>query len=335
MKTQSHPTVSVILTTQMNVQQLDIALRSVLSQRFQDFEVICIDNSMSDECEEAIALHRDPRLRVVKANRTSLAYCHNLGIQLSTGRYIALLNANDAWSPDKLDAHVAFLNANPKVGISYSSSQFIDLNNVDMGLGQYPKLGVVHGGYVFCRNPIGNGSNPVLRAEMLDEVALVTGQPGRFKKTYFIEDEQHSGNIDFWLRVALNCRWQIAGIPGTHTFYRLGKEHEATPIEAQLSSWEAAIAQQKRKHPQFFKRWYRLAKAYQCRHMARRAVISQQGMLAAKWACRALLTHPAILLIEPKRTVTTLLGACLLLLPKRLYQPLESAVLALIAKPVK
>ena len=95
-------------------------LRSLLAQTFSDFELIIVDDGSTDHTLNVVAGFDDPRLRVVRQANRGLAGAHNTGIFESRGRYIGFCDADDLWAPEKLARHVAHLEAEPEVGISFS-----------------------------------------------------------------------------------------------------------------------------------------------------------------------------------------------------------------------
>lgn len=101
------PSVSVIMSTYNRRRLLPVALGSVLRQRFEDFEVIVVDNGSTDGTDAVLDAFDDPRIVRVR-NEVSLGSTggRNCGIDRARGRWISLLDDDDLWSPDKLAAQV-------------------------------------------------------------------------------------------------------------------------------------------------------------------------------------------------------------------------------------
>lgn len=104
------PSVSVIISTYNRRRLLPVALRSVLGQRFEDFEVIVVDNGSTDGTDAVLDAFDDPRIVRIR-NEVSLGSTggRNCGIDRARGRWISLLDDDDVWSPDKLAAQVEAL----------------------------------------------------------------------------------------------------------------------------------------------------------------------------------------------------------------------------------
>ena len=113
------PAVSVIINCLNGEQYLREAIDSVLSQTFQDWEVIVWDNASTDKTAE-IAESYGGRVRVFRGAETvPLGQARNLAANESCGDYVAFLDCDDIWMPEKLEKQVALFEQNPKVGLVY------------------------------------------------------------------------------------------------------------------------------------------------------------------------------------------------------------------------
>ena len=116
------PTVSVILPTYNRAHLLDRAIRSVLDQTYQDFELIVVDDGSSDNTEEVVTNFTDPCIRYLRHEQNrGAAAARNTGIRVAQGEYIAFLDSDDGWLPGKLEKQMkVFGSASSKVGIVYT-----------------------------------------------------------------------------------------------------------------------------------------------------------------------------------------------------------------------
>jgi len=105
------------------------ALQSVLSQTFQDFEVIIVDDGSTDNTAEVAASFTDPRVKYIKKDENAgCAAAYNTGIRAAAGEYVSSLDSDDLWKPDKLEREVRFLDTHPEV-----QAVFSDLEKTDRG----------------------------------------------------------------------------------------------------------------------------------------------------------------------------------------------------------
>ena len=318
------PVVSVVIPMYNVEQYIAQSINSVLQQTWQHFEIICVDDGGSDGTLDIVDSFEDPRIRVVSQRNRGLAGARNTGIAESRGRYIALLDADDFWAPEKLEAHVKHLNRKSDVGISYSASWFVSEEGKPLGIGQFPRLQDINARHIFCRNPIGNGSAPVMRRELLEQVKVSHWEGTHLRDCWFDEALRQSEDIEFWLRVALNTTWQFEGLAEPLTFYRVNASGLSANLEKQFASWQVAVQQNTKGHEDFMAQWQSLAEAYQYRYLARRAVQSGNGMQALKLSLKALYTDFRVVKEEPQRTFLTFACSLLSVLPQSVYSKMEA-----------
>jgi glycosyltransferase involved in cell wall biosynthesis len=106
---------------------LGAAIRSVLAQTRDDFELIVVDDGSSDATPAvARSFASDPRLVVVRQENKGLAAARNSGVARARGRYVAFLDHDDLWMPTYLEEHARALDADPQAGIAYSDLWWLD-----------------------------------------------------------------------------------------------------------------------------------------------------------------------------------------------------------------
>lgn len=102
--------VSVIIPTYNRAYCLDRAIESVINQTYLDWELIIVDNYSSDDTDSLVSKYSNNRIRLLKIhNQGVIAASRNKGIRHSSGEYIAFLDSDDWWSPDKLTKSVESL----------------------------------------------------------------------------------------------------------------------------------------------------------------------------------------------------------------------------------
>jgi len=183
--------VSVIIPTYNRADTLHLAIKSVLNQTFQDFEIIIVDDASKDNTQEIIRDFNDKRIKYIyhELNKGEAA-ARNTGVKNSSGEYIAFLDDDDEWLPEKLDMQVCILENSPlQVGCVHTAYLIIDKSNgMILDIGQ-PNVR----GNLFRELLIGNYIGPsavLLRRKCFEEVGL------------FDEDLPYCVDYDMWIRMA-------------------------------------------------------------------------------------------------------------------------------------
>ena len=287
-------------------------LTSLLAQTYASFEIIVVDDGSTDDTPQIAARFAgDRRVRVIRQANRGLAGARNTGIAAARGDVIGFCDADDLWRPEKLALHVAHLEANPQVGVSYCGSALMNDAGVLTGQAQRPRLAQVDATSIFKRNPIGNGSAPVMRRSVLEDIAWrPRHEPSR--DWYFDETFRQSEDIECWLRIALSTDWKFEGIPGLWTHYRIATGGLSAATDRQLAAWERMVEKLTPLNPAFFEVNTPVARAYQLRYLARRAISDLDAPRAASLS-RAWVSHSRLPLIEePVKSVVTLAAAAVL-----------------------
>lgn len=330
------PQVSVIVPVYQVEAYIAATIESVLKQTFTDFELLIIDDGGQDRSIEICRSFTDPRIKIISQANRGLAGARNGGIRQAQGEYLAFLDGDDLWLPEKLARHVAHLDANQDVGISFSYSAFIDQDGQPLGIYQTPQLTNIDPAHVICRNPISNGSTPVIRRQVLSDIGFSVTIGGEIETWYFDETFRQSEDIECWLRIALTTAWEIAGVGEVLTLYRVNTGGLSANIENQLAAWERVISKTRSYAPDFIAKWESLARAYQLRYLARRAVRMRAGNTAVDLMNRALQSDSRILWQEPKRTVLTLAASYFVkALPISIYLWLENRAMTITETTLK
>jgi glycosyltransferase involved in cell wall biosynthesis len=316
--------VSVVVPAYNVEQYIEECLNSILAQTYRNFEVLVINDGSTDGTEEKVSAFRDRRIILINQRNRGLAGARNTGARRACGEYVAFLDSDDRWHPDKLKLHVEHLDNNPMVGVSYSQSAFINAQGMPMRYRQRPKLKGISSKDVFLRNPVGNGSAPVLRSKTLQDIAYVPDGDLSLAEYYFDESFRQSEDIECWLRIALTTDWKFEGIGLPLTEYRVNDGGLSAALDKQLASWERVVAKTSIYAGDFVAKNVDAARAYQLRYLARRAVRSNDPIRALSLISRSMISYPGILLEEPGRTLATLLAAILRgVMPEVGYSKLE------------
>ena len=123
--------VSIVVPVYNAAKYIENTIRMVGEQTYKDWELILVDDASRDgsaELIEEIIRKQGKRIRLIRKNTNQgAAEARNAGIDASSGRYIAFLDADDVWKPDKLEKQIAFME---KTGAAFAfhSYEFGDEN---------------------------------------------------------------------------------------------------------------------------------------------------------------------------------------------------------------
>jgi teichuronic acid biosynthesis glycosyltransferase TuaG len=108
----TRPTVSVIMPAYNVKAYLEEAVRSVMNQTFRDWELVVVDDASSDDTPNILQTLASQECRLVVerlAKNRGVGYCRNRGLELAKGRFVAFLDSDDRWHPEKLARQHAFM----------------------------------------------------------------------------------------------------------------------------------------------------------------------------------------------------------------------------------
>lgn len=200
------PEISVIISAYNAERTILETIESVQRQTFSNFELIVINDGSTDQTLELLSTIKDPRLRVFSYSNGGLPTARNRGISHTTGDFITFLDADDLWTPDKLELQLAALKHHPEAGVAYSWTYYMDEQGKSVHVGSP----VFFEGNVYAKLLIGNfldsGSNPLIRREAIESV-------GEFDPTL-----KSCEDWEYWLRLAY--RWHFVVVPKPQIFYR-------------------------------------------------------------------------------------------------------------------
>jgi len=102
------PKVSIIIPTYNRTDLLPRAIQSVINQTYKDWELLIIDDGSTDNTKEIVEefVKKDPRIRYFYKENGGQGSARNLGIKNAKGEYIAFLDSDDEWLPEKLDKQI-------------------------------------------------------------------------------------------------------------------------------------------------------------------------------------------------------------------------------------
>jgi glycosyltransferase involved in cell wall biosynthesis len=199
------PLVSVIIPAYNAEQFIERTLDSVLSQTYQNLEVIVVDDGSQDRTAEIVSAiaQRDQRVTLLQQSNSGVAAARNLGIEKSQGEFIGPIDADDIWYSQNVEKQVrCLLQADPSVGLVYSWS--VDIDENDNLTGEFRASRIA--GEVFTtllfHDFIANASSALIRRSCLEKVGL-------YNCNLREQKAQGSEDWDLYLRIAEFYKFQV------------------------------------------------------------------------------------------------------------------------------
>lgn len=121
------PLVSVLMASFNHEKYVAEAIRSALDQTLQDVELIIVDDGSTDRTVDEIRRFKDTRITFAPLERNhGLAVAKRQALEMATGTYVAILNSDDVFLPEKLEKQVRFLQERPELGAVFTGVHLID-----------------------------------------------------------------------------------------------------------------------------------------------------------------------------------------------------------------
>jgi glycosyltransferase involved in cell wall biosynthesis len=128
------PQVSVIMPSYNHAAFVSAAIKSVLAQSISDWELIIIDDGSTDESLSILSRFSDPRIQLIAQSNQGAPAAFNRGLAQASGKYLALLNSDDCYHPQRLEKLIQVLEADPGIGLAASHIEVIDATGKTLGI---------------------------------------------------------------------------------------------------------------------------------------------------------------------------------------------------------
>jgi hypothetical protein len=216
------PAVSVIVPTFNRGALLGQTLESLRAQTHRDFEVIVVDDGSTDNTRDVVQSF-DQRFRYVHQSNRGRSNARNNALGLAQGRYIAFLDSDDLFMPDKLEIQVRCLEEREDVGWVYSSTRNIDEQGKPTGYGyEASASGWIHAEVTFFLPLTVILSTVMVRRQVMEAVGGFDENMNRFEDT------------DMWRRISR--KYKALAIPEPLIDFR---EHSGNTMEDPRTVFES------------------------------------------------------------------------------------------------
>ncbi|RUT02706.1 hypothetical protein DSM106972_056260 [Dulcicalothrix desertica PCC 7102] len=288
--------VSIIIPVYNAEQYIATTVESVLLQTYKNIEVLIIDDGSPDQSIQICQQFNDSRIQIIRQENQGVSAARNTGIKMAQGEFIAFLDADDLWLPQKLAIHVQHLSANPTLGMSFGRVEFMNFDGTPTGQYSNPCFKDLTSKKLYEENPAVTPSNAVIRRVALQQV-------GGF-------DLDLSGFADAELFLRVCCHgWQVEGIDKVLVLYRTNLGGMSSQLYRMEEEWSRVNSKVQAYAPELVKTHYNHAKALLLRYLARRTLrLHLSSEIGINFMNRALRSEWKLIFKEPRRTLLTLLA---------------------------
>ncbi|MEG4317851.1 MULTISPECIES: glycosyltransferase family A protein [unclassified Microcoleus] len=247
----NQPLISVIIPAYNAEEFIAQTIESVLSQTYQNIEILVVDDGSTDTTAEIIKsfAQKDSRIILLQQSNAGVAAARNLAIQKSKGEYIAPIDADDIWYPQNLEKQVKCLtDSAPSVGVVYSWS--VDINEQDLLTGGFYNstiAGAVYTPLVY-KYFIGNASSSLIRRICFEKV-------GGYNCQFKLESAQGCEDWELYLRIAEHYQFKV--VPEYLVGYRQIASSMSGNYAAMAKSHSLIMADVRQRHPEIPSSIYR------------------------------------------------------------------------------
>ena len=224
--------ISVVIPFYKGERYLAEALRSVFDQTYRPLEVIVVDDGSPTPCDEILAQFDQP-IHLIRQENQGVAAARNTGIQAANGEYIALLDQDDVWLPEKLARQLELMQSDPGTALVFSPCISIDKNGRERGTGKEDDISHLTGcGYY---TPVTTNAG-IFGTELflaLTRRCFITSCSGVLLRKRAVEevgrfDARFPGPDDWHLYLRLTHKYATGFINTPLYLYRQGIEGQAT-----------------------------------------------------------------------------------------------------------
>ena len=208
------PLVSIIINCFNGEEYLREALDSVIIQTYKNWEIIFWDNQSTDTSAEIFKSYQDSRLKYYLApSHTKILYeARNYALKKVTGDFIALLDADDYWLPDKLEKQMPLFN-DPKVGLVYGNLWYL-LKKKRKKILSKKTL------------PTGMILNELLHDYVIRSATIIIRKKSLESLKFYFNDHFHIIG-DFDLSIRLAAKWKLDCVQSPIAFVRIHGKNES------------------------------------------------------------------------------------------------------------
>lgn len=222
------PKVSVILPAYNAASTVGAAIKSVLRQSFDDFELLAVNDGSTDGTVDVLREFDDPRVRVLdRSENRGLISTLNEALSHARGEFVARQDADDESMPDRLRLQVAAFAANPSLGVVGGSLRLRSDHGTEAGTWSYPRTATGARWQVLFKTPTPHSA-------VMYRQRLVVDSGG------YSEDYKYAEDFELWSRLVLVA--DFANLPQPLVWYTLSADGVGRRRQVEQESVHVRIA---------------------------------------------------------------------------------------------
>ncbi|MEC4802976.1 MAG: glycosyltransferase family A protein [Jaaginema sp. PMC 1079.18] len=286
------PLVSVIIPAYNAALFIERTLISVLTQTYQNLEIIVVDDGSQDETVAVIEQYakQDDRILLLQQENAGVAAARNFGIRASQGEFIAPIDADDIWYPENIEKQVnCAIAGGEKVGLVYSWSVDIDENDAIRGGFRASDIeGDIYKTLV-CHNFLGNASSSLIRRSYLNQV-------GDYDSNLKAQNAQGCEDWDLYLRLANVADYAV--VPEFLVGYRKLRHSMSCNYDTMKRSHDLVMATVAQNRPNLPHWLYSISRSNLYTYFAHQSASNADWNNTLFWVKKAIQAHGLLALIR-------------------------------------
>jgi len=207
---------SVVIPLYNKIDFIGRAIRSVLGQSYQSFEIIIVNDGSTDGSEREIVLIDDPRIKIIHQENSGASSARNRGVQEARSEYIAFLDADDEWKSNHLDIFRSLIEDFPESGMYGQSYEYI-LNDKHITPSSLKKYPIHWRGYLDNYLELAASFHPFSSSSVCLRKAVLFEIGGFPLGVHFAED------LITWIKIFL--RYRIGFCHSLSSYYYMGESN--------------------------------------------------------------------------------------------------------------
>lgn len=224
--------VSVVIPAYNAARFLPEAIASVRAQTRPVAEIIVVDDGSADNTQQVIESLGEG-ITYLRQSNAGVSATRNRGMALAQGEYIAFLDADDRWLPNKIEKQLAIFHAHPDVALVATDRSDVGPQDQLLLASLFERQSILDEFTRLAGNPIPQGFRRIVEVNFLPTSSVVVRKAALDEVGGFATDIRYGEDMELWARIA--AKYQIVCLPEVLVHYRLHDTNATQATERLLS----------------------------------------------------------------------------------------------------